>query len=176
VGLIDDLDSDNLTPNARAAWRAAEDATLVTLRSVLEDLKDTWTRFSKYLLAFKHGGLVANRDDFHVLAGDGTVVDPAIAVWLRRKHDPHAHGNAESAFDIDDAVEQLELRSEMALDVIDLAIAPRLGMAELAAAGPPASRDGMMQVTVPARFRVAPDALSRDAREELERIGITFKA
>ena len=174
LSVVGDLIADGVSAQARVAWRKAEDATTGVLRPAFDDLADTWTRFSKYFLAFKHGGLVAHRADFEIVGDDGAVVDPAIAVWMRRTDEPHAHGHAQGALDVREVVAELELRTRVAFDVLDLTIATRLSMAEQAAAGPPARADERMRIVVPARFRVGPETLSAQERHELEALGIRF--
>ncbi len=173
VSVLDQLIG--VTPELRAAWDKAEEATIGLLRGAIAELTDAWRRFSKYFHAFKHGGLVTHRPDFEILDYDGEVVDPAIAVWMRKKNEPHVHGASDAALDIDAVVAELELHALIAFDVLQLVIATRLGMAEQAAEGPPPTGQDLIRVTVPVRFRVAHDALGADERRELEAVGIRFE-
>lgn len=102
------------------------------------------------------------------------MVDAAVVVWMRKKNEPHAHGGTDATVDIAAVAEELELKARIACDILQIVIATRLGMAEQAAEGPPPSGQDLIQVTVPVRFRVAPDALSADDRRQLEAIGIRF--
>lgn len=163
-----------VAPELRAAWGKAEEATIGALRGAIADLADTWQRFGKHFHAFKHGGLVTHRPDLEILDEDGNVVDPAVIVWMRKKNEPHAHGDADATLDLAAVAAELELRARIAFDVLHTVIATRLGMAETAAEGPPPSGEDVIRVTVPVRFRVPPDALTADDRRELEAVGIRF--
>jgi len=72
------------------AMQAARDATLERLRSVLRSLGDDWRQFSPYQLAYKHGGLVLNREDMTFTTDDVEEItatterhEPSLAVWTR---------------------------------------------------------------------------------------------
>jgi hypothetical protein len=173
VGVLDQFD--RVTPDLRAAWRKAEEATIDLVRGAIAELADTWRRFGKYFHAFKHGGLITHTPDFEVVDDDGDVVDPAIAVWMRKKPEPHAQGHTDATLDIDAVAAELELQAQIAFDVLGLVIATRLGMAEQAAKGPPTSDQHLIRITVPVRFRVPRNALGADERRELEAIGIQFE-
>jgi hypothetical protein len=173
VGLLDQLIG--VTPEVRAAWGKAEEATVTVLRGAIADLADTWRRFGKYFHAFKHGGLVTHRPDLEILDDDGNLVDPAIAVWMRRTNEPHAHGATDATLDTEAVAATLELDAQIAIDVLHTVIATRLGMAEHAAEGPPPSGQDLIRIIVPVRFRVPPNAIDADERRELEAVGIRFE-
>jgi len=173
VGVLDQFIG--VTPELRAAWGKAEEATIGVLRGAIADLADTWRRFGKYFHAFKHGGLVTHRPDLEIVDDDGGVVDPAVAVWMRKKNEPHAHGATDATLDLAAVAAELELRARIAFDVLHTVIATRLGMAEKAAEGPPPSGQDVIRITVPVRFRIPDDALGVDERRELEAVGIRFE-
>lgn len=72
------------------AMQAARDATLQRLKSVLRGLGDDWKQFSPYQLAYKHGGLILNREDMAFTTDDVEELtasvarhEPSLAVWTR---------------------------------------------------------------------------------------------
>ena len=115
VGVLDQFVG--LTPEVRAAWAKAEEATIGVLRGAVADLADTWRRFGKYFHAFKHGGLVTHRPDLAILDDDGSVADPTVAVWMRKKDEPRARGGTDATLDFAAVVEELELTARIAFDV-----------------------------------------------------------
>lgn len=159
---------------AQVAWREAEDVTITVLRARLHGLALAWKRFGKYFHAFKHGGLVANRPDLQLRDDDGRLLDPAIAVWLRRKDEPFGHGHTEGKVDVAQVVRELELRAETAFEVLDLSMTSRLGLVEHAATHEPGPPDRLMRITFPVRFDLGDHAISDRARKELEALGICF--
>jgi hypothetical protein len=172
VGVLDQMIG--VTPALRAAWDKAEEGTIGVLQGAIAELAETWRRFGKHFHAFKHGGLVTHRPDLEILDADGNLVDPAVAVWTRKKNEPHVAGDTDATLDIDAVAATLELHAQIAFDVLHVVVATRLGMAEQATQGPTPSGQEIMRVTVPVRFRVRPDALGADERRELEAVGIRF--
>jgi hypothetical protein len=173
LNIADEFLSGDRHGAVRAAWRKAEDATIIALRSAIIELADTWSRFSKYFHAFKHGGLVAHRNDLEVSEG-GAVLDPAIAVWIRKKVEPQVHGAVDSALNVPAVVDEIELQARIAADVLEIVVGTRLGMAEQAVAGPPPEGQETVRITVPVRFRVGGATLNQDERQALEELGIRF--
>lgn len=163
-----------LSAEVSAAWAKAEQATVDVLRGALVDLSDTWRKFSKYFHAFKHGGLVAGRPDFEIVGEDGVVLTPAIAVWVRRKQEPQAHGDVDPDLDVGEVVDELDRQAAIALEILEMLVAGRLAMTEQAAAGPPADEQEIVKITVPVSFRVGPETLDIDDKAALEGIGIRF--
>lgn len=172
VRVADGLFGLRLSAEVSAAWAKAEQATVDVLRGALVELSDTWRKFSKYFHAFKHGGLVASRPDFEIVGDDGVVVTPAIAVWVRRKQEPQAHGDVDPDLDVGEVVDELDHQAAVALEILEMLVAGRLAMTEQAAAGPPADEQEIVKITVPVRFRIGPETLDTDDQAALEGIGI----
>lgn len=169
-----DLLASQMPPATRAAWEEAIDATVSWLAFSLAELRDAWERFSKYFHAFKHGGLTAHRPDLELISVDGDLVDPAIAVWIRRKHEAHAFGDAGPSTSIPRVVRQLEEVAERALEVMDLLVTSRLGLNEHAAANTAPVLDEVRSITWPVRFKFGPEGISESAMIELEGLGLRF--
>ena len=138
AGLLDQFAG--VKSELRAAWGRAEDATIAVLRGAIAELADTWSRFGRHFHAFKPGGLVTNRADLEILNDDGEVVDPVIAIWMRKKDEPQAHGNTGTTVDVDAVAARFELHAKIAFDVLRLVIATRLGHGGTGREGPPSNR------------------------------------
>jgi hypothetical protein len=172
--VADELFGTQLPPDVSAAWSKAEQVTIDVLRGALADLADTWQRFGKYFHAFKHGGLVTNRPDFEIIGVGGIALTPAVAVWVRKKQEPQAHGTADSDLDVAEVVAELDRQAAIALQLIEMLVVGRLALTEQASAGPPADDQMALKITLPIRFRVGPDTLDLAERAALETIGIRF--
>jgi hypothetical protein len=88
------------SPEQREVLDAARTATTARLRLILGALAKHWKQYSPYFLAFKHGGLAANREDLAWVGDDADVVDettatlePSIAIWRRGRTEPEAFGD-----------------------------------------------------------------------------------
>ena len=173
-GVLEMFHATNLSESTKVAWAEAEETTVTVVRATIDGLADTWKRFGKYAHGFKHGGLVPNRDDFQLVDDNGKVLDPVIAVWMRKKSDPHAHGHTKGDIDVADIVRELEISAAMAIDVLDVIVSIRLGLADYAASHEPGSPDELMRMSVPVRFKLGQLGLSDEATRELEAIGLTF--
>jgi hypothetical protein len=68
----------------RVAVGAAEHATALLLRDVLGQLAKHWEEYRQFFHAFKHGALIANPDDVHVMR-DREEVIARMAIWRRRR-------------------------------------------------------------------------------------------
>jgi hypothetical protein len=172
--VADHLFGAQLPADVSSAWAKAEQVTIDVLREALTDLAETWRKFGKYFHAFKHGGLVASRPDFEIVSDDGVVLTPAIAVWVRKKQEPQAHGTADPELDVAEVVAELEQQATIALEILEMFVVGRLAMTEQASAGPPSDDQTTLKITLPVRFRVGPDTLDVVERAALETIGIRF--
>lgn len=173
-GLLDLLYARDMSEGTKAAWAEAEETTVTVVRATIDGLADTWKRFSKYAYGFKHGGLVPHRPDFQLVDDDGNVLDQVIAVWARKKSDPHAHGHTQGHIDVADIVRELEISAAMAVDVLDVIVSVRLGLADHAARHEPGPPGDLMKMSIPVRFKLGQQSLSDEATRELEAVGITF--
>jgi hypothetical protein len=68
----------------REAIAAAEHATALLLRHVLLRLAQNWEDYRQLFHAFKHGALIANPEDVHLMRDRDEVV-ARMAVWRRRR-------------------------------------------------------------------------------------------
>jgi hypothetical protein len=170
---VTDVLGANIDAETLAAWREAEDVTVVVLREMLSDLAESWSRFGKYLHAFKHGGLVANRDDYTLFDANGQPREPGIAIWLRRRDEPSPHGTDQSDA-VGGVVEDLERQASTAFEVLDLVVSSRLGLSEFAATREPGPPNQTMHIELPVRFKLGSRTIGDDATRRLEAIGVRF--
>lgn len=77
-----------LSDEQKEVLEAAEKATVRMLRTLLGSLGDDWRQFSPYYNAYKHGGLLVNREDVcwvddevDQVTDDTIKHDPSLATW-----------------------------------------------------------------------------------------------
>jgi hypothetical protein len=89
-----------LTPQQREVMAAAEEATVRRLRQLLSVLGKDWRQFSPYYNAYKHGGLLVNREDVIWVDDDVQEVTdatpthkPSLAAWDLRDEEGAVRGD-----------------------------------------------------------------------------------
>jgi hypothetical protein len=92
--------AEQVSSEQREVLGVARHATISRLRLMLGALAKDWRQYSPYFLAFKHGGLAANREDLAWVDDDVDAVDettptrePSIAIWRRGRSELEAFGD-----------------------------------------------------------------------------------
>jgi hypothetical protein len=90
---------EQIAPDLQKALAEAEDATVDYVRPKLLELSNGWDKLRRYIHAFKHGGLVINREHGQLIDEAGEPIDASINVWLTRQDAATGHGDTTSAAD-----------------------------------------------------------------------------
>jgi len=163
-----------LSAEQRAVIAVAEEATVRRLRILLPSLGQDWRQFSPYFNAFKHGGLIVNRDDIRWVADDVEEVtdetpthDPSLAIWHLHQNEVVGKGD----FNLTRLqVAYTAARSgRLALDLLECFIESRGGIFEAVDFAPDGSVERMRELTLPWTVWLAEGDLSADQWQILGR-------
>jgi hypothetical protein len=163
-----------LTEPQRVSMEAARVATRGRIARLLKLLRWDWLELSQYYLAFKHGGLILNRDDWagvddDLAEGDAinsetVLYHPSIAVWTKKSGKPHGDFNLTS----DEVVKRATDTGALAIEVLECWIATRLAIAEMVVIGDDGTFLGMVGFQLPWTLWLREQDL---APEHWERLG-----
>ena len=133
---------------------AAEKATVRMLRTLLGSLGGDWRQFSPYYNAYKHGGLLVNREDVCWVddevdqVTDETIKhDPSLATWDLR--DEEGAGRGDFALTSPEVADTVARAGWLALDLLDRFIESRSAIFEAVDFRPDGSVKGMKEMTLP---------------------------
>lgn|GEM_PF-2287937 len=143
-----------LTAEQRTVVAVAEEATVRRLRILLPALGQDWRQFSPYYNAFKHGGLVVNREDICWVGDEVEEVtketlthDPSIAIWHPQKGEMVGKGDFNlTRLQVADAATR---SGRLALDLLARFIESRSAIFEAVDFAPDGSVQEMRELTVP---------------------------
>lgn len=161
-----------IEPAVEESMLAAQRATRARLRRLLETLGRDWKQFSPYFLAYKHGGLVLNRDDVVFVDGDIERVEddtkryePSIAIWTRaRRANPVM---ADFSVDPAEIVEWASGTGRVAVDMCDAFVETRLAVVETIAFSDDGQALGLRGMQVPWTIWLREEDLDRRHWERL---------
>jgi hypothetical protein len=119
-----------LSEEHRSVIKEAEQTTVHRLRILLGSLGHEWQQFSRYYNAYKHGGLLVNRDDVCWVDDDVEEVteetmthDPSIATWDLR--DEEGAGRGDFALASSEVADTVARSGWLALDLLERFIESR---------------------------------------------------
>lgn len=114
-----------LTPFDREAIGEAEGGTAQLLRGHLVTLARAWEAHRQFFHAYKHGALIANPQDVHVVR-DREEVIARVAVWRRRRS--RAEVGSHAGVPLPDLAAHVQEIGELALDFADYIVDTRLSI------------------------------------------------
>lgn len=116
------------TGDELAAIDEAHRATAALVGKHLVNLADEWRKYRPFANAYKHGLLVANREDVTLLDDHGAEVE-GIVVWTRRRQGAEGYGHIAPPYD--QMADYLVAAANTALDVLEHLVDSRLRIFEL---------------------------------------------
>jgi hypothetical protein len=157
-----------------AVIAVAEEATVRRLRILLSGLGQDWRQFSPYYNAFKHGGLVVNREDICWVGDEVEEVteetpthDPSLAIWHPHKGEMAGKGDFNlTRLQVADAATH---SGRLALDLIERFIESRSAIFEAVDFAPDGSVQQMRELTLPWTVWLAEGDLTEDQWKRLGR-------
>jgi hypothetical protein len=161
---------ERLEPEDVEAIQEAERATVAHFHPILLHLAQEWEQFRRYFHAFKHGGLVINRDDVELVDEADVTGIASISVWLR-KHEGTGHGD--TSLSAEEVVDQVTKSARWALRVARYLVEARLRSFEAIKFADDGSIASVETRALPYVFRFPPEQVSEASRERLQkRFGI----
>lgn len=143
-----------LSSEQKEVMDVAETATVRVLRMLLGSLGKDWRQFSPYYNAYKHGGLLVNREDVCWVDDDVEQVtdetikhDPSLATWDLR--DEQGAGRGDFALTSPQVADTAARSGWLALDLLDCFIESRSAIFEAVDFRPDGSVEGLKEMTLP---------------------------
>ncbi len=143
-----------LSCEQKEAMAAAETATVEVLRRLLGSLGKDWKQFSPYYNAYKHGGLLVNRndvcwvdDDVEEVTEETVKHDPSLATWDLR--DEEGAGRGDFALTGPEVADTAARSGWLALDLLDRFIESRSAIFEAVDFRPDGSVEELKEMTLP---------------------------
>jgi hypothetical protein len=144
--------SAQFTDVQRISMDAARIATRARVAHLLNLLRRDWLQLSQYYLAFKHGGMILNRDDWagvdddveHV-APETPLYHPSVAVWTKKSGKPYGDFNLTA----DEVAKWVTGTGDLAIDILECWIASRLAITEAVVVDSRGTFQGMVGFQLP---------------------------
>ena len=161
---------ERLEPEDIEAIQEAERATVAHLRPILLHLAHEWEQYRRYYHAFKHGGLIINRNDVELVDKCDVARIASISVWLRKEE---GTGHGDTTLRAEEVVDQVTRSARWALRVARYLVDARLRSFESIEFAKDGSIASVDTRALPFMFRFPPEQVSEATRERLrERFGI----
>jgi len=112
-----------LTDKERAAFAAAEKATVSLVREHLVELARSWDRYRRFFHAYKHAALVANPEDIAILSDNGSEV-PGVVIWARKREEAEIGNHATAG--LAEIAEHVARIGDLAIEMIGFLVDTRL--------------------------------------------------
>jgi hypothetical protein len=161
---------ERLEPGDVEAIQEAERATVAYFRPILLHLAHEWEQYRRYYHAFKHGGLVINRDDVELVDESDVTRIASISVWLRKDE---GTGHGDTALTAEEVVDQVTRSARWALRVARYLVDARLRSFDAIDFADDGSIASVETRALPYLFSFPPEQVSEATRERLrERFGI----
>lgn len=163
-----------LSTEQQAVIAVAEEATVRRLRILLPGLGQDWRQFSPYYNAFKHGGLIVNREDICWVGDEVEEVtdetpthDPSLAIWHPHQNDMVGKGDFNlTRLQVADTAAR---SGRLALDLLGRFIESRGAIFEAVDFAPDGSVKRMRELTLPWTVWLAEGDLSEEQWQILGR-------
>ena len=161
---------ERLEPGDVEAIQEAERATVAHFRPILLQLAREWEQHRRYYHAFKHGGLVINRDDVELVDESDVTCIASIGVW-RRKDEGTGHGD--TSLSAEEVVNQVTRSGRWALRVARYLIDARARSFDAIEFADDGSIASVQPYAIPYVVRFPPEQVSQVTRDRLrDRFGI----
>jgi hypothetical protein len=157
----------DLSRDQEEAMKAAETATVRVLRMLLGTLGEDWRQFSPYYNAYKHGGLLVNREDVCWVDDDVEEVteetikhNPSLATWDLR--DEEGAGRGDFALTSPEVADSAAKSGWLALDLLERFIESRSAIFEAVDFRTDGSVEDLKEMTLPWTVWLGEAQLSKD--------------
>jgi hypothetical protein len=135
VSMVPPEIADQLSDEQKEVMAIAETATVKALRQLLGSLGDDWKQFSPYYNAYKHGGLLINREDLcwvddevEQVTEEAVTHDPSLAAWDLR--DEEGAGRGDFALTSSEVADTAARAGWLALDLLERFVESRSAIFE----------------------------------------------